>query len=110
MANQRLRNDLIQGMEALRRVGIVDGTTMRDFERELLGRPPKFLAKDVTKLREKYGVSQAVFAVLLNVSASTVQKWEQGQKEPSAAARKLLQVVKEHGLGVLVPKESQKAA
>ncbi len=64
----------------------------------------------VIKLREKYGVSQAVFAALLNVSASTVQKWEQGKKAPGAAASRLLQIVEEHGLGVLVPKESRKTA
>jgi putative transcriptional regulator len=110
MANQRLKSELIEGMRALQKIGVVDGATMREFEVSLLGPPPVFMAKDVTKLREKYGVSQAVFAAILNVSASTVQKWEQGQKAPGAAASKLLQVVKEHGLSILVPKDSRKAA
>ena len=37
-------------------------------------------------------VSQAVFARLLNVSAKTVQSWEQGARQPSESARRLLQV------------------
>lgn len=110
MVSQRLKHSLIEGMQALKKIGVANGATMREFEKELLGIPPAYSAKEIIQLREKYGVSQAVFAALLNVSVSTLQKWEQGQKEPSAAAHRLLQVVKEHGLGVLVPRMSRKAA
>lgn len=110
MANERLRRELVEGMQALKRIGVTDGATMREFEKELLGPPPQFSPKEIVKLRESYDLSQAVFAVFLNVSASTVQKWEQGQKEPGAAVCRLLQVVKEYGLGVLVPKECRRAA
>ncbi len=97
-------------MEALERVGAVDGATMREFEKGLLGPAPTYSAKQITQLRERFKVSQAVFAAILNVSTSTVQKWEQGQKEPNAAASRLLQVVKEHGLGMLIPKDTRRAA
>jgi putative transcriptional regulator len=110
MANERLRRELVDSMQALRRIGAVDGATMREFEKDLLGPAPEFTPKEILKLREQYEVSQAVFAALLNVSVSTVQKWEQGQKEPSAAASRLLQIVKEYGLGILVPKNSRRAA
>ena len=47
----------------------------------------------IAKLRKKtYGVSQPVFASLLSVTTSTVRAWEQGQKTPSGAARRLLEV------------------
>lgn len=47
----------------------------------------------IVNLRKKvYGVSQPVFASMLSVTASTVRAWEQGQKSPSGAARRLLQV------------------
>lgn len=39
-----------------------------------------------------FGVSQPVFASLLSVTVSTVRAWEQGQKSPSGAARRLLEV------------------
>ncbi|HVC08908.1 MAG TPA: helix-turn-helix domain-containing protein [Elusimicrobiota bacterium] len=42
--------------------------------------------------KERFGVSQPVFAALLSVTASTVRAWEQGQKSPSGAARRLLQL------------------
>lgn len=40
-------------------------------------------------------MSQAVFAKLLNVSAKTVQRWEQGVRQQSDASRRLLQVFSE---------------
>ena len=110
MANERLRRELVEGMLALKRIGVIDGATMRQFERKVLGAPPVYSAQRVRRIRERYHVSQPVFAALLNVSTSTLQKWEQGQKTPNAAACRLLQVVEEHGLGVLVPRDNRRAA
>jgi putative transcriptional regulator len=57
--------------------------------------PPKFSSKAVVRLRQSAGMSQAVFARLLNVSSKTVQSWEQGQRQPSQAAQRMLQVFQE---------------
>ncbi len=57
--------------------------------------PPKVVAKDVTSLRTKAGMSQAVFARVLNVSTKTVQSWEQGERKPSHAALRMLQMLRE---------------
>jgi putative transcriptional regulator len=54
--------------------------------------PAEIRAKEVTALREKAGMSQTVFARVLNVSTKTVQSWEQGQRKPSHAALRMLQV------------------
>jgi putative transcriptional regulator len=102
MNNKRLRQELIEGMEALAEIGAVSGSTMRDFREDLITQPPSFSADNIRKIRESYGVSQGIFAALLNVSLSTVQKWEQGQKSPSAPASKLLDLVKNKGLGILI--------
>src|SRR3984893_6125117 len=47
---------------------------------------------DVATIREKTGLSQARFAILLGVSVRTLQDWEQGRRAPSGAARTLLLV------------------
>ena len=52
----------------------------------------------VTKIREKAGVSQAVFAEHLGVTTGLISKWECGDKKPSRMALKLLGVVKARGL------------
>ena len=38
--------------------------------------------KDIARIREKLNCSQAVFAMMLNISPKTVQAWEQGSREP----------------------------
>ena len=41
-------------------------------------------------MRERLGLSQAVFADLLGASASTVRAWQRGAREPSDMVRRLL--------------------
>ena len=45
-----------------------------------------------SRVRERLGLSQAVFASLLGASVSTVRAWERGAREPSEIARRLLEV------------------
>lgn len=102
MANKRLRKELVESMQALEDAGVVFSSTMRDLKKEFINPPTVYSAKQIRKLRENFDVSQGVFAALLSVSASTVQKWEQGKKSPSAPACKLLDIIKNHGLSILL--------
>jgi putative transcriptional regulator len=52
----------------------------------------------IKQLREKEQVSQAVFAAILNISVSTFQKWELGDKKPSGPSLKLLNILERKGL------------
>lgn len=47
---------------------------------------------DAATARQKVGLSQAEFAALLGVSKRTLQDWEQGRREPSGAAKSLIEV------------------
>ena len=47
---------------------------------------------DAATARQKVGLAQAQFATLLGVSKRTLQDWEQGRREPSGAARSLIEV------------------
>lgn len=51
--------------------------------------------------REKTGLSQSQFATLMGVSVRTLQGWEQGRKQPSAAARTLLAIASTNPKAVL---------
>jgi putative transcriptional regulator len=82
-------------------VGGIDKATMRQFDATCLTTPPLLAPEQIKQLREREHVSQPVFALYLNTSESTVQKWETGNKQPSGMALKLLAVVQKHGLQVL---------
>jgi putative transcriptional regulator len=48
---------------------------------------------DIQKARKKLGLSQDQFADAFGVSASTLRKWEQGQRAPTGAAKTLLKII-----------------
>ena len=53
---------------------------------------PTFTSKDVVAIRRRLGISQAVFARLLNVSSATERSWEQGLNTPGGPSSRLLQI------------------
>jgi len=71
--------------EAIRHAN--DEITLKTTTLETPDRQREVNAEELTKLRLKNGMSQSVFAQVLNVSTKTVQSWERGQRKPSLAAR-----------------------
>jgi putative transcriptional regulator len=67
-------------------------------------------ASGVTAARRKLGLSQREMAALMGVSFRTLQNWEQGQREPSQAAKMLLRVAIKHPRAVLDAIEREFAA
>jgi putative transcriptional regulator len=81
--------------------GAKDAVTMRRFDILCLPLVRPLKAADIRRIRKDANVSQAVFAAVLNVGKATVAAWEQGGKQPSGAALKLLDVVERKGLSAL---------
>ena len=52
---------------------------------------------EIAAVRERTGISQAVLTGFMNVAVNTVSQWERGERHPTGAALKLLQVVKQTG-------------
>jgi putative transcriptional regulator len=48
---------------------------------------------DVKAIREKTGLSQSRFALLIGVKLKTLQNWEQGRRRPVGPARVLLKIL-----------------
>jgi len=90
-----MANDLYQ-------TGIINRTTLREFDTLCIPPTHAFTAKQIKQLRLKESVSQAVFAKCLNISVSTVQQWEQGSKHPQGTSLKLLNLVDKKGLKTLL--------
>jgi putative transcriptional regulator len=64
--------------------------------REHLELPPWYPPYLIREIRQTLSVSQGTFAEMLGVSASAVRAWEQGKREPSGPARRLLQLAELH--------------
>ena len=50
---------------------------------------------DVKSVREKTGLSQSEFAILMRVSIKTLQNWEQHRRNPTGPAAALLKIVRD---------------
>lgn len=101
MTHKTILDTVHETAKGLHKAGVMDTTTMREFDALCLPPVKIYTANQIKKLRLRYKASQAVFAAYLNTSPSTVQKWEQGQKKPNGPSLKLLNVVDQKGLEVL---------
>ena len=82
----------------LHAAGVIDKTTMREFDVACLVAVEELSPRQIQALRQREGVSQAVFASVLNVRTKLVSEWERGEKKPSGPSLKLLSLVKAKGL------------
>ncbi|MGD1972475.1 MAG: NadS family protein [Desulfobacterales bacterium] len=55
-----------------------------------------FKPMDIKAIRNKLQKSQSQFALMIGVSVSTLQNWEQGRRKPDGPARALLKVASEN--------------
>ena len=90
-----------QTAQDLHTAGVMKETTLREFDALCLPPVQEYTAMQIKHIRLKNHASQGVFAAYLNISKSTVQKWEQGQKKPNGPSLKLLNLVAEKGLEIL---------
>lgn len=100
--NRRILKTVHETAKGLRDAGLMEITTMHEFDALCLPPVKEYSATQIKRLRMKSKASQSVFAAYLNTSLSTVQKWEQGKKKPNGPSLKLLNLVDEKGLQMLI--------
>ena len=81
--------------------GEIDRQTMRRFDESCLTPMHAFTATEISALREREEVSQAVFEHYLNVTKDSISHWERGRKKPAGASLKLLSLVDRKGRGAI---------
>ena len=98
--DSRIMEEMHETVRGLHGIGLIDKRRMDEFEalRNLSVR--EMTPEEIRSLREREHVSQAVFAAVLNISVSTVQKWEIGEKKPGGPSLKLLSLIEKKGLAV----------
>lgn len=86
----------------LNKSGLVDDITMKNIEKLCLAEVQEYTPDKIIFIRKKNRLSQAALASVFNISPSTVQKWEQGNKKPTGASRKLLDIIERKGIEALI--------
>ena len=82
MSGEELGNKLLQ--------------SVKEMKAGKAARVTQIAPNEVASARLKTGLSQAQFAKALQISARTLQEWEQGRREPSGAAKALIQIAFRH--------------
>ena len=100
--SKRILETVHKTAKGLHDAGLMEITTMHEFDALCLPPVKEYSATQIKRLRVKSKASQSVFAAYLNTSLSTVQKWEQGKKKPNGPSLKLLNLVDEKGLEMLL--------
>ena len=91
-----------EGLRGMHRLGLVDKKTMREFDLRCLTLVEDLSGDDVLALREREGVSQAVFARALSVTTNYVSQIERGTRRPRGSTLKLLSLIKSKGLEAML--------
>ena len=86
----------------LHKIGLLDDITMKEIDALCIGKPKQYSAKEIKRIRKKAHLSQSVLAKIFNISPSTVKQWEQGVKNPSGCALRMLEVVDKHGIEAVI--------
>ncbi len=87
-----------ESVEGLYDAGLIDATTMHDFDTVCLTPVEDLSPREIKSIRLREKMSQGVFALYLNTSVSTIQKWERGEKHPRGIALKMLNIVAKKGI------------
>ena len=98
----RILDEVRETATDLRKAGLISKRRLEEYEVLCRTNDSHLPAHDIRQIRLEARMSQAVFAAVLNVSVSSVQKWESGEKKPSGASLKLLHLVKRKGIEVLL--------
>ena len=99
------RSDILEAIHetasGFHKAGVMDKRTLRKFDVLCLTPVRQMQPDEISSLRERERVSQAVFARYLNVSTGLVSQWERGMKRPAGSSLKLLALVQEKGLSAI---------
>ena len=106
MNDKRYRSEIAEvvheGFSGLHRLGLIDKKTMREFDLRCLTDVESLSGDEIQALRDREGVSQAVLAKVLNVTANYVSQMERGAKRPRGSTLKLLSLIKHKGLDAVL--------
>ena len=83
-------------------VEVIDEKRMEEYDALCLPRVPEYSARDIKKIRSLYSLNQKQLAAIMNISDSTVQKWERGAKKPAGSSRKLLYILEKKGISAFL--------
>lgn len=98
----RLLEAVHEAARDLNELTFIDKRAMNRYDALCIEPVPSYTPEQIRTLRDRYRISQAVLASILNTSLSTIQKWEIGEKHPGGPSLKLLNILDRKGIEALI--------
>lgn len=70
--------------------------SLREMQAGKASRATRVASNEVAAARLKTGLSQSEFSQALHISVRTLQEWEQDRRQPSGAAKALIEIAFRH--------------
>ena len=106
MSEKKVKNRIFESVhetaQDLHDLGFIDKRAMQKYDALCIAPVPDYTPEQIRSIRNRYHLSQAVLASLLNTSVSAVSKWEIGEKHPGGLALKLINILDRKGMEVFV--------
>jgi len=99
---KRLLKEAHEMAHDLHKSGLITMANMHEFDAICSTSIHELSASKIKKIRRYTGISQAVLAKIINVSVAAIKQWERGERKPSGAALKLLNLVEAKGLDAVL--------
>ena len=105
MNNQTYKDEISESIHsiasALHKAGAIDKAQMQHYNNACLKPIKPLSSNEIREIRENEALTQAAFAIHLNVSKNHISAWERGIRKPSGTALKLLNIIKYKGIDAI---------
>ena len=105
-SKKRFRSDPLRSLHLaakdIHAIGALDKATMHQFDVACLTTVGPLKPQAIKRIRANARMSQAIFAMALNVTTSVVSQWERGEKKPSGPSLKLLALADKKGIQAIL--------
>lgn len=93
---------MTEAAEGLNRIGLMSNERLDKIKAISIPKLSPYTPEQIKNLRQKFHLTQDIFAKCIHVSPSLVKKWEQGIRHPSGPNLLALHLIEKQGIKPLL--------
>lgn len=98
----RILQEMTEAAEGLNRIGLMSDERLDKIKEISIPELRPYSPSEIKNLRQKFKLTQNLFAKCIHVSPSLVKKWEQGVRHPYGVNLLMLHMVEKQGIKLVL--------
>ena len=98
----RILEEMTEAAEGLNRIGLMSDSRLEEIKTISIPKLSPYTPEQIKGLRQKFHLTQTIFAKCIHVSPSLVKKWEQGIRRPRGSNLLTLHLIEKQGIKPLL--------